>query len=72
MNANRDPRHWDEPEQFRPERFNDPQESSKFMAFGDGPMHCIGQKLAMLEIKVGTVLYRRQDWVFAVKHNEIV
>ncbi|MDX1696493.1 MAG: cytochrome P450, partial [Ketobacteraceae bacterium] len=50
----RNPKYWDEPEVFRPERFLD--ESSKtrhrfaYIPFGGGPRICIGNNFAMIEM----------------------
>ena len=46
--ANRDPRHWDEPEAYRIDR-----KSSGHVGFGHGIHQCLGQMLARLE---GTVV----------------
>jgi cytochrome P450 len=52
----RDPRFYDDPERFRPERWLDgladrlPQ--GAYFPFGDGPRRCIGQGFAMLEAAV--------------------
>ena len=41
----RDPEHYDEPLQFKPERFqnNHHQHPLTFLAFGAGPRNCIGE-----------------------------
>eukprot|EP01116_Phalansterium_solitarium_P015768 TRINITY_DN3512_c0_g2_i1.p1 TRINITY_DN3512_c0_g2~~TRINITY_DN3512_c0_g2_i1.p1 ORF type:complete len:195 (-),score=64.30 TRINITY_DN3512_c0_g2_i1:88-672(-) len=59
MHMHKDPRFWDKPEEFRPERWAEdaPKPTpGAYMPFGDGPKNCIGQRLAMLEMK--TVLAR--------------
>lgn len=48
----RHPRHFDEPEAFRPERWIDPVQRLPryaYMPFGGGPRICIGQRFAMIE-----------------------
>ena len=45
---------WNDPEQFRPERFLNNPLSHKFsyLPFGGGPRLCIGMQFAMLEILI--------------------
>jgi cytochrome P450 len=51
--VHRDPRLWAEPEQFKPDRWN--EEATKnlprcaYFPFGDGPRICIGNSFAMME-----------------------
>lgn len=52
----RDPRHWDEPLKFKPERFT--KENAKgrhkfvYFPFGGGPRLCIGNNFALMEMQV--------------------
>jgi cytochrome P450/nitrite reductase/ring-hydroxylating ferredoxin subunit len=51
----RDPAHFADPEQFRPERWIEPtgaHEPSAYFPFGSGPRICPGRSLALLEMKV--------------------
>ncbi|KAI5641923.1 cytochrome p450 domain-containing protein [Phthorimaea operculella] len=51
----RRPEVFDEPLVFRPERFAEAKESKhafSWLAFSAGPRNCIGQKFAMMELKV--------------------
>jgi enediyne biosynthesis protein E7 len=52
----RHPAFWDNPEQFRPERFDavDVEERHRFayIPFSVGPRHCIGENIAMFEMLV--------------------
>jgi cytochrome P450 len=43
--ANRDPRHFDDPDRFMPDRRDSPH-----MAFGRGPHYCLGAALARVEL----------------------
>jgi cytochrome P450 len=62
----RDPRFFDEPDAFRPERWlgglADQLPAGAYFPFGDGPRRCIGQGFAMLEaaIVIGTLAQRFQ------------
>ncbi|KAI8916250.1 cytochrome P450 [Gorgonomyces haynaldii] len=47
-----DPLYWEEPDTFNPDRFEKPIVPGSFMPFGDGQMNCIGQKMAVIEMKV--------------------
>ncbi|KAK7866093.1 hypothetical protein R5R35_011611 [Gryllus longicercus] len=51
-----DPDYWSEPEKFDPERFNDENKHKikpyTYIPFGLGPRLCIGQRFALLELKV--------------------
>ncbi|KAM9556338.1 LOW QUALITY PROTEIN: cytochrome P450 3A29-like [Guaruba guarouba] len=54
----RDPAHWPEPEEFRPERFSKESRESidpyTFLPFA-GPGNCIGMRFALLIVKVAVV-----------------
>nr|XP_020043036.1 cytochrome P450 3A9-like isoform X2 [Castor canadensis] len=55
----RDPKLWQEPEEFRPERFSKQNKDSIdpyiFMPFGNGPRNCIGMRFALMNMKVALV-----------------
>ncbi|MBB4908440.1 cytochrome P450 [Actinophytocola algeriensis] len=52
--AHRHPEFWDEPEEFRPERFTADEvakrDRSAYLPFGSGPHLCIGNQFAMTEM----------------------
>ncbi len=54
--THRDPRWWDEPEAFRPERFSAENEPKiphyAYLPFGGGPRICIGNSFAMMEARL--------------------
>mmetsp|Transcript_20201 Transcript_20201/g.25613 ORF Transcript_20201/g.25613 Transcript_20201/m.25613 type:complete len:369 (-) Transcript_20201:66-1172(-) len=57
----RDESVWEDPEEFRPERWeNDNTHSFQFIPFLKGPRNCIGQKFAMLEAKVILTMVARK------------
>jgi cytochrome P450 len=45
--VHRNPRHFDEPTRFRPERWADPQLAKAFIPFGWGPHKCPAGSLSM-------------------------
>ncbi|XP_012347837.2 cytochrome P450 9e2 [Apis florea] len=51
-----DPKYYDEPEKFKPERFLDNgksiMSSGAYLPFGIGPRICIGNRFALIEMKV--------------------
>jgi cytochrome P450 len=50
--TNRNPRVYDEPREFRPERFlKTPPDTFAWIPFGGGIRRCIGASFAMLEMK---------------------
>ena len=65
----RHPGHWDEPDQFRPERFlKQPSAgpgSHLFMPFGLGPRNCAGQWLALYEISLALAALVQQHQLFS-------
>ncbi|KXJ79841.1 hypothetical protein RP20_CCG027714 [Aedes albopictus] len=51
-----DPKYYENPEKFDPERFNEQNRSKidtgAYLPFGVGPRNCIGSRLALMEVKV--------------------
>ncbi|XP_063907362.1 cytochrome P450 6A1-like [Zophobas morio] len=58
-----DEEYYPEPEKFDPERFNDTNKKArhhyKHLPFGAGPRMCIGQRLALLQVKLGLFMMLR-------------
>ncbi len=50
------PEYWDNPEHFDPERFSPEHSAGRprfaYFPFGGGPRQCIGNELALMEIKL--------------------
>jgi cytochrome P450/nitrite reductase/ring-hydroxylating ferredoxin subunit len=66
----RDPRHFADPEVFRPERWIEPvgaHEPSAHLPFGSGPRICPGRSLALLEMKMVLAMVYRN--VTVVRHG---
>lgn len=55
-NVHRDPRWWENPEQFEPERFTPERSADRhnfvYLPFGGGPRLCIGNQFAMTEAQM--------------------
>lgn len=57
-----DPKYYDQPDEFKPERFLLNQSANKnslempYLVFGDGPRNCIGLRLGKLKAKIGVCL----------------
>jgi cytochrome P450 len=47
---------WPNPTTFNPDRFNNTTKPGTYFPFGEGTQNCIGQKLAMAEIKVYMIM----------------
>ncbi|XP_055529183.1 probable cytochrome P450 9f2 [Wyeomyia smithii] len=61
----RDPKYFDRPDQFDPERFNEENRSkinpATYIPFGIGPRNCIGSRLALMEVKL-IIYYLLKDF----------
>ncbi|MER7369517.1 cytochrome P450 [Nonomuraea wenchangensis] len=66
--ANRDPRHWDDPDRLDVRR-----RRVSHLAFGHGVHQCLGQQLARVELKVGLgeLLARLPDLRLAVPADQV-
>ncbi len=61
--------HWDDPEAFRPERFNEKPASYTYFPFGGGPRLCIGNNFALMEMQlVLSRLLKRYNPKFKTDH----
>ncbi|XP_051162909.1 cytochrome P450 6B4-like [Leptopilina boulardi] len=51
-----DPKYWQEPEKFNPERFNEENNKTRhkftFLPFGEGPRVCVGMRMGVILIKM--------------------
>uniref|UniRef100_A0AAT9UTJ8 Cytochrome P450 6PZ30 n=1 Tax=Maconellicoccus hirsutus TaxID=177089 RepID=A0AAT9UTJ8_MACHI len=54
-----DEKYYDNPEEFRPERFTEEEKAKRpsfaYLPFGQGPRSCIGARFAKLVVKVGLI-----------------
>ena len=79
----RDPEIWHSPCEFNPDNFS-PEAKEKrdpfaFLPFGVGPRHCIGMRMALLEIKIGLLkilqrfkFERAPETVDTLKHRAVL
>ena len=62
--VHRHPQFWDDPEQFRPERFASEQAARRpqgaYLAFSMGPRNCIGEAMAMQEMIIHISMVSQQ------------
>ncbi|KAH7966547.1 hypothetical protein HPB49_017435 [Dermacentor silvarum] len=76
--VNHDPRLWDEPEKFRPDRFLDPatrrlrQDAGPLLSFGLGARSCPGEKLAHVDIFYILVRFMQRVSCSAVNNSSRV
>ena len=49
--VHRDPKWWDDPETFRPERFDDDYPEYAYFLFGGRPGYCIGMRFVRMQMK---------------------
>lgn len=76
-----DPTYYDDPKEFKPERFLDDQNTTKnstkrpYLSFGDGPRNCVGQRLGKFQTKIGLCIIFHKFLVelgAQFKNNELV
>ncbi|XP_026748482.2 cytochrome P450 6k1-like [Galleria mellonella] len=49
-----DPKYWDNPEEYRPERFHpDNEHKDIYLPFGNGPRNCVGSRLGLMQAMTG-------------------
>jgi cytochrome P450 len=63
---NQNPKHWDSPKVFNPDRFLEPNsgniERHSFAMFGGGVRICPGRQLAMINLKtIIAIIFRKYD-----------
>ncbi len=62
--THRDPRFWEEPERFDPERFTRTRSAGRsrfaYFPFGAGPRACIGSALALIEMQLVVAMVARR------------
>ncbi|MCB1169067.1 MAG: cytochrome P450 [Leptospiraceae bacterium] len=70
--THRDPRFWDSPLQFQPDRWLDPDllkhPRFRYFPFGGGPRICIGEPFAWMEGKMALASILR-DWSFKIQEK---
>lgn len=64
----RDPRWWDDPEAFAPQRWHQTPKRGRYLPFGAGPRGCPGSPLAKIQLMALTSLLAR-DYRLQVRHG---
>ncbi len=68
----RNPEYWDRPDQFIPDRWNDPNLNKEaYIPFGAGPRLCIGEHFAMMEMQLILTTIVNQ-WNFTLLSKDVV
>ncbi|XP_042196880.1 cytochrome P450 3A8-like [Callorhinchus milii] len=71
----RDPEHWPEPEEFRPERFTKEAREARdpyvYLPFGMGPRNCIGMRFAQMLMKVALTYLMQNFTLQPCKETQI-
>lgn len=60
----RDPEYWANPLEYDPERFRDMSriDAAVYQPFGNGPRHCVGKRMAIMEMKLfASALLQKYD-----------
>lgn len=72
----RDPRFWDKPEQFDPERFSSQNEAQipkyAYFPFGGGPRVCVGNQFALMETQLVLATVLQQYHLSLMEGQQIV
>ena len=60
-----DPKYYDQPEEFIPERYSESEASKSFvempsMVFGEGPRNCLGIRFGKIQPKIAIILLLRK------------
>nr|CAH7766312.1 unnamed protein product [Callosobruchus chinensis] len=63
-----DPKHYQDPCTFKPERFLDSDVKQYLLGFGDGPRACIGRRFGIAQVKAG-VAYLIKDFELSVNQK---
>nr|CAI5835401.1 unnamed protein product [Callosobruchus analis] len=63
-----DPKYYDDPYKFIPERFLDSNVKQYLLGFGEGPRACIGRRFGIVQVKTG-VAYLIKDFEISVNQK---
>ncbi|KAJ3648665.1 hypothetical protein Zmor_020451 [Zophobas morio] len=70
----RDPKYFDDPDSFKPERFLDGKKDTvkyAFLPFGEGPRACLGQRFGSLQVKIGVAYVIKNFEIFVNKKTTL-
>lgn len=67
------PKYWKNPEEFNPDRFNEPYEKYAYIPFSVGPRDCAGKNFASITVPlILTILLRKYKVEFSSKEDILV
>uniref|UniRef100_A0A240SWD3 Cytochrome P450 n=1 Tax=Glossina brevipalpis TaxID=37001 RepID=A0A240SWD3_9MUSC len=71
FSLHRDDRYFPDPMKYEPNRFSENSASIAFMPFGEGPRHCIAQRLGVLNVKVALVKILSNFQIETMQRKEV-
>lgn len=75
LGIHNDPEYFPEPQKFDPNRFSNDEKQKRdamtWLAFGDGPRNCIGNRFGMMQTRIGLITLLNNFEFSATPNTEI-